>query len=56
MSKKIDWYKSSYTPMDACVEVGRGDGQVHVRDTKDREGPELTFPPQVWAEFLATLK
>ena len=40
-----------------CVEAGLGDcGHVHVRDTKDRQGGELMFTRQAWAEFLATLK
>jgi len=40
-----------------CVEAGRGScGYVHVRDTKDRDGPVLEFSPGAWMEFLEDLK
>lgn len=54
---EVAWHKSSHSLNGNCVEAGAGGcGHVHVRDTKDREGGELRFAPQVWAEFLATLK
>lgn len=39
----------------ACVEVALMDDAVAVRDTKDRTGPTLTFPPTAWKTFLSTL-
>jgi hypothetical protein len=36
-----------------CVEVGRCPALVHVRDSKDRGGPELTFTPEAWEAFVA---
>jgi hypothetical protein len=40
-----------------CVEAGGGIcGVVHVRDSKDPDGPVLTFPPGTWQAFLAGVK
>ncbi|NJP35750.1 DUF397 domain-containing protein [Micromonospora thermarum] len=38
-----------------CVEVaGNLPGVVAVRDSKDRQGPVLTFPPASWRALVAT--
>ncbi|MDG4798655.1 DUF397 domain-containing protein [Micromonospora sp. WMMD1082] len=37
-----------------CVEVATVDGRVAVRDSKDRPGPVLTFPPSAWNAFVAS--
>lgn len=45
--------KSSFSHIDGCVEVGLlADGQVAVRDTKDRTGPALVFTPAEWTAFV----
>jgi hypothetical protein len=36
-----------------CVEVAFVDGQVGVRDSKDRQGPMLVFTANEWDAFLA---
>jgi hypothetical protein len=38
-----------------CVEVAAADGQVAVRDSKDRSGPVLAFPPTAWRAFVRDL-
>ncbi|MFI7551098.1 DUF397 domain-containing protein [Verrucosispora sp. WMMD703] len=38
-----------------CVEVATIDGGVAVRDSKDRRGPVLTFPPSAWNAFVASV-
>ncbi|MBL6279461.1 DUF397 domain-containing protein [Micromonospora fiedleri] len=38
-----------------CVEVATLDGHVAVRDSKDRGGPVLTFPPSAWTSFVGGL-
>ena len=50
-----DWRKSSYSSEQggACVEVAAHAASVHVRDSKDPEGPTLTFTPEAWASFTA---
>jgi hypothetical protein len=49
------WQKSSYSNDEggACVEVAAHPGAIHVRDSKDPEGPALTFGPAAWAAFAA---
>ena len=49
------WRKSSYSGGNGgeCVEVGAQAqaGRVLVRDTRDRQGPALQFPPGAWQRF-----
>ncbi|MEU9333925.1 DUF397 domain-containing protein [Streptomyces sp. NPDC048290] len=51
----LDWFKSSYSdsnnPND-CVEVATTLGTVHVRDSKNVDGPRLALGPAAWTEFL----
>jgi Domain of unknown function (DUF397) len=50
------WKKSSYSGGNGgnCVEVARNlPGIVAVRDSKNSDGPALTFAPEVWRAFLA---
>ncbi|MCZ2524509.1 DUF397 domain-containing protein [Streptomyces sp. HB2AG] len=48
------WFKSSYSGGEGgqCVEVAAGSGTVHVRDSKDRTGPVLSFTADEWAAFV----
>lgn len=52
------WRKSTYSGGNGggCIEVGKGDDAVAVRDTRDRAGAVLKFAPQAWAEFTKSLK
>ncbi len=51
------WRKSSYSDNGGqCVEAGNIRPGVAVRDTTDREGPELAFTPQQWRDFLGRVK
>lgn len=49
------WQKSSHCDdkQFACVEVAAHPGAIHVRDSKDPEGPALTFSPDAWSAFAA---
>ncbi|MCQ4083722.1 DUF397 domain-containing protein [Streptomyces sp. RB6PN25] len=51
----VSWHKSSYSSGDSgdCVEVAVCPGTVHVRDSKDKQGPQLAFSPAEWAGFVA---
>ncbi|MFC4031713.1 DUF397 domain-containing protein [Streptomyces polygonati] len=51
----LSWRKSSHSSGDSgdCVEVAACPDTVHVRDSKDKEGPQLAFSPDAWAGFLA---
>ncbi|MFB6893658.1 DUF397 domain-containing protein [Kitasatospora sp. NPDC056327] len=48
------WHKSSHSSNEGaqCVEVAHTPGTVHVRDSKDKTGPRLTFDPTAWAAFI----
>ncbi|MER6112024.1 DUF397 domain-containing protein [Streptomyces hirsutus] len=49
------WFKSSYssgTDGNSCVELAVTPGTVHVRDSKNAEGPRLAFAPDTWTSFV----
>ncbi|MEN8653071.1 DUF397 domain-containing protein [Streptomyces sp. 21So2-11] len=50
----LTWRKSSYSSAqgDDCVEIATRPTTVHIRDSKDKDGPVLTLPPRAWADFL----
>ncbi|MCZ1001883.1 DUF397 domain-containing protein [Streptomyces mirabilis] len=54
-TSELQWFKSSYSDGpdgDSCVEIASVPGTVHVRDSKDIEGPRLAFSPDTWAHFV----
>ncbi|MBA2807101.1 DUF397 domain-containing protein [Streptomyces sp. KM273126] len=54
-ASELAWFKSSYSggnDGNSCVELAVTPGTVHVRDSKDVEGPRLTFAPDAWARFV----
>ncbi|GGU91480.1 uncharacterized protein DUF397 [Streptomyces cavourensis] len=48
-----DWRKSSYSSDEGgqCLEVAAHPAAVHVRDSKDIEGPTFAVAPQAWSAF-----
>ncbi|MFJ5867417.1 DUF397 domain-containing protein [Streptomyces parvus] len=50
-----DWRKSSYSADEGgqCIEIAAHPAAVHVRDSKDIEGPTFTVAPQAWSAFAA---
>ncbi|MGW7104012.1 DUF397 domain-containing protein [Streptomyces sp. NPDC054838] len=48
------WFKSSYSSGGGgeCIEVAAASGIVHVRDSKQLDGPMLTVGPAAWAGFV----
>jgi hypothetical protein len=49
------WFKSSYSSSsegDSCVELATTTGTIHVRDSKNIDGPRLAFSPATWADFV----
>ncbi|MEV7773086.1 DUF397 domain-containing protein [Kitasatospora sp. NPDC086791] len=51
---ELSWFKSSYSTNEGaeCVEVAETPGVVHVRDSKDKSGPQLAFEPAAWEAFV----
>lgn len=49
------WFKSSYssgTDGASCLEIATRPGTVHIRDSKNVDGPRLAFAPATWTGFL----
>ncbi|MDC7339341.1 DUF397 domain-containing protein [Streptomyces lydicus] len=51
----LSWHKSSYSGGDGddCIEIATCPTTVHVRDSKDKDGPQLAVPAPAWAAFVA---
>ncbi|GGV89516.1 toxin [Streptomyces gelaticus] len=49
-----DWHKSSYSSGAGgeCVEVATCPTTVHVRDSKNVQGPHLDVAPNAWSAFV----
>jgi hypothetical protein len=54
-TEELAWFKSSYSSGEggACVEVAACLSTIHVRDSKNKQGPRLAFSPAGWAAFVA---
>jgi hypothetical protein len=52
------WTKSSYSTSNGgdCVEARHAGPAVQVRDSKNPDGPVLTFTTTVWETFTAAVK
>ncbi|MEU7485376.1 DUF397 domain-containing protein [Streptomyces sp. NPDC042319] len=55
MSAAPHWFKSSYSTEQGgnCVEVAVAPTAIHIRDSKDSDGPHLSVTPATWANFTA---
>jgi hypothetical protein len=51
----LSWRKSSHSGSqgDDCIEVAARPNTVHVRDSKDKQGPQLAFSPTAWTAFVS---
>lgn len=47
------WRKSSYSGSEGgeCVEIAAHPTAIHVRDSKNPDGPTLTVTPTTWSAF-----
>lgn len=55
-SSEQAWFKSSYSSNSSeadCVEVAQAPGVVHIRDSKNAQGPRFAVGGKPWADFLA---
>ncbi|MDQ0776708.1 hypothetical protein QF026_005174 [Streptomyces aurantiacus] len=55
---ELHWFKSSYSDsgeIDDCVEIATAPTTIHVRDSKNAEGPQLALTCAAWVPFVAGL-
>ncbi|AVZ74365.1 DUF397 domain-containing protein [Streptomyces lunaelactis] len=50
----FDWRKSSHSSSSGgeCVEVATCPQAIHVRDSKNPDGPQLAVTPAAWSTFV----
>jgi len=50
----LEWIKSSYSGSNDndCVEAAATPGTVHIRDSKNTQGPRLAFTTSAWSDFV----
>lgn len=52
-----EWRKSRQSGASgSCLEAAPASGLVAVRDSKDPQGPALTFAPHTWSRFVVSVK
>ncbi|QHC21535.1 DUF397 domain-containing protein [Streptomyces sp. GS7] len=51
----LSWHKSSHSSGDSgdCIEIATCPTTVHIRDSKDQDGPQLAVPAGSWAAFVS---
>ncbi|MEW9517408.1 DUF397 domain-containing protein [Streptomyces tubercidicus] len=52
---EVAWTKSSYSgdsDSNECVEVAPTPSTIHIRDSKNPDGPQLHLQPSAWADFV----
>lgn len=52
----LEWHKSSYSSSgngEDCVEIATTPATIHLRDSKNPQGPRLAFAPAAWGDFVA---
>jgi hypothetical protein len=53
---RLEWRKSTHSQLSGCVEVAFVDGQVAMRDSKDRRGPVLIFSLSEWQDLIRRVR
>jgi hypothetical protein len=55
---ELAWFKSSYSSSGDgdCIEVAITPATIHIRDSKNKQGPRLTLSPTTWNRFLTQLE
>ncbi|MGA4877540.1 DUF397 domain-containing protein [Streptomyces lydicamycinicus] len=54
--RALSWFKSSYSgdsDSNECLEVAPTPSTIHIRDSKNPDGPQLHLRPSAWADFVA---
>ena len=50
------WRQSKACGSSACLQVAESEDAVMVRDSKDQNGPRLSFQLEAWAAFVAEVR
>jgi hypothetical protein len=53
---QLHWFKSSYSDssdINDCVEIATTPQTIHVRDSKNTQGPLLALAPNTWTDFVS---
>ncbi|MFI1160273.1 DUF397 domain-containing protein [Streptomyces sioyaensis] len=50
----LAWFKSSYSSGGDgdCIEIATSPTTIHIRDSKDTDGPRLAVAADTWAAFV----
>lgn len=56
--RSLVWVRSSYSngAGGECVECAIHDDRIHLRDSKDVEGPVITVGHDAWGSFVRTIR
>ncbi|MCC5476826.1 DUF397 domain-containing protein [Streptomyces barringtoniae] len=52
---ELHWFKSSYSDSsngNDCLEVAPTPTTIHIRDSKNTDGPQLAVTPATWTGFV----
>lgn len=51
---ELAWFKSSYSSGGDgdCIEIATSPTTIHIRDSKDADGPRLAVAADTWAAFV----
>ncbi|MFJ9408412.1 DUF397 domain-containing protein [Streptomyces sp. NPDC101393] len=51
----LSWRKSSHSSGDgdSCIEIAACPTTIHIRDSKNADGPQLAVPASAWGEFVS---
>ncbi|MFI1742502.1 DUF397 domain-containing protein [Streptomyces sioyaensis] len=51
---RLSWFKSSHSGPegDSCIEIATSPTTIHIRDSKDADGPRLAVAADTWAAFV----
>ncbi|MGW7525292.1 DUF397 domain-containing protein [Streptomyces sp. NPDC054783] len=55
-TRELHWFKSSYSDSsngNDCLEVAPTPTTIHIRDSKNTDGPQLAVALTAWADFLS---
>ncbi|MFF3454598.1 DUF397 domain-containing protein [Streptomyces sp. NPDC002730] len=54
-TEQLHWFKSSYSGAEGgtCVEVAASPSAIHVRDSKNLQGPQLAVAAATWSAFVS---